>query len=160
MNLRKLWDNVCSFLPAAAWYAVIFCFSAQTGSSSSALSDGLLHRLLERFWPAFFHQSEAERAALADFLTFLLRKGAPMGIYVVLAGLLLWAVRRQPSPRRRVLTVLPLCALLAGLDEFHQTFVPGREGRLRDVLIDLAGAALFLLLWALLRRLQAWRKRR
>ena len=159
MTVRKLWGRLSPFLPAAAWYAVIFRFSAQTGTSSSALSDGLLHRLLERFWPAFFLQSEAERAAMADFLTFLLRKGAHMGIYFILAALLLWAVRRQPSPRRRVLTVLPLCALLAGLDELHQTFVPGREGRLRDVLIDLAGAALFLLLWAAARRLWARRRR-
>jgi VanZ family protein len=31
-------------------------------------------------------------------------------------------------------------ALAATLDEFHQTFIPGRGGRATDVLIDLAGA--------------------
>lgn len=160
MTLHKFRDTLCPFLPAAVWYAVIFRFSAQTGNSSSALSDGLLNRLLEQFWPAFFLRSEAERTAIAEFLIFLLRKGAHMGVYFVLAGLLLWAVRRWPSPRRRVLTVLPLCAALAGLDEFHQTFVPGRNGQFRDVLIDLSGAVLLLLLWAVLRRLRARRKNR
>lgn len=33
-----------------------------------------------------------------------------------------------------------LTALFAASDEWHQTFVPGRDGNVRDVLIDCAGA--------------------
>ncbi len=33
-----------------------------------------------------------------------------------------------------------LAALYAATDEFHQTFVPSREGCLRDVAIDSSGA--------------------
>ena len=36
------------------------------------------------------------------------------------------------------------------MDEFHQTFIPGRSGQLRDVCIDFSGAALALGLVALL----------
>ena len=35
---------------------------------------------------------------------------------------------------------LALVAVGAGLDEFHQTFVKGRTGTPRDVLIDIGGA--------------------
>ena len=34
-----------------------------------------------------------------------------------------------------------LCVLYAGSDEIHQTFIPTREGRARDVIIDTAGIA-------------------
>ena len=42
-----------------------------------------------------------------------------------------------------------LVTLAAVLDEFHQTFVPGRGGRLSDVLIDVGGAlfAAIILVW-------------
>jgi VanZ family protein len=49
-----------------------------------------------------------------------------------------------------------LCTLVvASADEYHQSFLPSRTGRPQDVLLDSAGAALFLLLlqlWLRLRR--------
>ena len=81
-----------SFLPAAAWYAVIFAFSAQTGEESGRLSGevarrsiGLLGELGEIFesdWDAFL------------LLTFFLRKAAHMGIYFILTALLLYGLWR------------------------------------------------------------------
>jgi VanZ family protein len=40
--------------------------------------------------------------------------------------------------------------VVASADEYHQSFLPSRTGRSQDVLLDTAGAALFLLL------LQLW----
>ena len=50
--------------------------------------------------------------------------------------------------------------MLAGLDEYHQTFIPGRSGELRDVCVDLAGAALAAALVWLLLRAARWRNER
>lgn len=149
-------EKALSFLPAAAWYAVIFAFSAQTGEESGRLSGtvvkgsiGLLGELGELFetdWDAFL------------LLTFLVRKAAHMSIYFILTALLfygLWRVGVQSRPR--LAAAVGLCALLAGLDEFHQTFVPGRDGKLSDVLIDLSGGLCFLLFWLVL---SAIRRRR
>ena len=47
--------------------------------------------------------------------------------------------------------------MLAGLDEYHQTFIPGRSGELRDVCVDLAGAAVAVALGALLLWTARWR---
>jgi VanZ family protein len=50
---------------------------------------------------------------------------------------------------RAGLWCLPLLALYAASDEWHQTFVPGRGGHFSDVCIDIGGAcvaALYLLL--------------
>lgn len=164
MNLSK-WkapartgrEKVLSFLPAAAWYAVIFAFSAQTGEESGRLSGtvvkgsiGLLGELGELFetdWDAFL------------LLTFLVRKAAHMSIFFLLTALLFYGLWRAGArPRPRLAAAVGLCALLAALDEFHQTFVPGRDGKLSDVLIDLSGGLCFLLFWLVfsaLRRRQA-----
>lgn len=148
--------KILPFLPVAGWYAVIFGFSAQTGESSGALSDGLAYRLLEQANPSFFQLDAMEQMSIMEILTFCLRKAAHMGAYFILTGLLLWALREWiKSPKRRAGTALLLAGLLAALDEFHQTFVPGRSGQPRDVLIDLTGAGLMLLVWAVGRRLLA-----
>ena len=155
--MKSVWGKVYPFLPAGVWYAVIFWFSAQTGHSSGAMSDRLAGWLLGWWRPSFFLQSAEKQAAVFETVTFCIRKGAHMGVYFILSGLLLAAVwRLVVSARGRAAAVFILCALLAGLDEVHQTFVSGRSGQLRDVLIDLAGCACFLLLWGA----ASWFKRR
>jgi VanZ family protein len=42
--------------------------------------------------------------------------------------------------RRHPLIALGLCALFATIDEFLQTFIPGRSGSLLDVILDTTGA--------------------
>ncbi|MFZ5909951.1 MAG: VanZ family protein [Chloroflexota bacterium] len=57
--------------------------------------------------------------------------------------------RPEPAPgrRRRYLVAFLLAVLYSALDEFHQSFTPGRHPSPWDVLIDSGGAALALL-WA------------
>jgi VanZ family protein len=42
--------------------------------------------------------------------------------------------------RRHPLIALALCALFASVDEFFQTFIPGRSGSILDVILDTSGA--------------------
>lgn len=150
-------EKALSFLPAAAWYAVICAFSSQTGEASGRLSGGLVNKslgllgelgeLFETDWDAFL------------LLSFLVRKAAHMGIYFILTALLLYGLWRiGTAPRPAMASAVGLCALLAALDEFHQTFVPGRDGKLSDVLIDLSGGVCFLLFWWLASAI--WRRRK
>lgn len=138
------------WLPAAGWYAVIWYFSARTGSESQAMSDGVLE--------AFGYDIQNSAMTLTDLLAFLVRKGAHMAVFFTLTGLLLFALWRPVKrPALRGAVALALCGLLACLDEFHQTFVPGRSGMPRDVLIDMLGGVCFLLLWALVRAVRSRR---
>lgn len=60
--------------------------------------------------------------------------------YAILA-MLLWRALRPTVPRSSPVTwAFALTALYALSDEWHQTYVPGRHGRLTDVVIDSAGA--------------------
>jgi len=78
------------------------------------------------------------------------RKCAHVFEYSVLALLLWRALRSFPTFRARSVmvfgAVLLVCALFAASDEFHQTFVKSRTPSLRDVLLDVGGAFLGLLI--------------
>ena len=81
-----------------------------------------------------------------------MRKCAHVTEYAVLALLLWRALRSVPALRTKTLmvfgAVLLGCALFAASDEFHQTFVKSRMPSVRDVLLDVAGALLGLLIGA------------
>ena len=72
--------------------------------------------------------------------------------YTVLALLLWRALRSVPTLCTKTLVVflavLLGCALFAATDEFHQTFVKSRTPSVRDVLLDVTGALLGLLIGA------------
>ncbi len=91
------------------------------------------------------------------------RKTAHMTEYAVLA-LLMWRALRRPGRADRkpgrcneMMLAFGLAVLFAVSDEIHQSFVPSREGRVLDVLIDALGALLGLLAW---RAWGKWRGRR
>ena len=76
----------------------------------------------------------------------VLRKLAHIGEYLVLTLLLARAL-----PRHAISFVALVAVVYATTDEWHQRFVPGREGTPRDVLIDLVGITLAALGWQRLR---------
>jgi VanZ family protein len=81
---------------------------------------------------------------------FFLRKAAHVLEYAVLAVLLYRAFVHTVFQSRRALSagiVLLSCAAYAASDEFHQSFVPSRTATLRDVMIDLCGATIAVLLY-------------
>lgn len=139
------WGKAAAFLPAAAWYCLIWSFSGQPASQSGTLSDRLLYSLLEAVSPAFAGADDPVQIAAVEMLSFFERKAAHMFLYFVLALLLCAAlcfVARRI--RNRVALSALACAVLAGIDEYHQTMVPGRSGEVRDVLVDLCGAGIAL----------------
>jgi VanZ family protein len=100
--------------------------------------------------------------ATISTLVLVVRKGAHAWEYALLA-VLLWRALRRPLPGERrpwssahAWMAWLLAVAYAGTDEWHQSWVPGREGALRDVGIDAAGAAIGLAtLWGA-GRLRRW----
>lgn len=131
---RRSRATVLLWLAAIAWVAVLFFFSGQTGAESGALSMRVT-RFLLRIFPWLPWTAEA--------LNPVLRKLAHFGIFAV-EGLLLTSAVLTTLRRRPALGVVLACAVCAGmaaLNEFHQSFMDGRSCELRDVLIDSGGAA-------------------
>lgn len=124
------------------WMAVIFLFSAQDATKSSHTSQSVSYRIVK--WQSqFFGQEKTEEELLsqAEGMQLVVRKGAHMGEYAVLAIFFASHLGCYPfSDRKRLLLALGLSACYAASDEFHQVFVPGRAGRLTDVCIDSLGS--------------------
>ncbi|GAB4528961.1 MAG: VanZ family protein [Anaerolineae bacterium] len=78
-------------------------------------------------------------------LDLILKKGAHFGVYAVLA-FLWWRALSQAKmsgwPALGLAFVITVAYSLS--DEYHQSFVPGRQHALSDVLIDAVGAAVAL----------------
>jgi len=162
---------ICTFIkywvPVLLWLAVIF--SASADKSSGQHSSRIIAPIVRFFVPNISQKN-------LDTIVHSVRKTAHMTEYAVLALLLFRALanvgrdacRAEASERRPVPAEPPsfpvraaaiafaLSALYAVTDEFHQTFVPSREGQITDVLIDALGSAAGLFaLWLVGR----WRKR-
>ncbi len=74
-------------------------------------------------------------------LTTLIRKMAHFFCYLILGILGMWTLSAYNAEGKRWLIALLFCMLYAVSDEVHQLFVPGRAGKIVDVLIDTAGSA-------------------
>lgn len=104
--------------------------------------------MLTIFW--FSNQdanvSDTQSGFFAMLLPFLpvrvIRKIAHMTLYAILA---FCAACSQIKPSFK--KVLLFCACYACTDEFHQLFIPGRSGEIRDVCIDCLGACIGFLLF-------------
>ena len=104
--------------------------------------------MLTIFW--FSNQdanvSDTQSGFFAMLLPFLpvwvIRKIAHMTLSAILA---FCAACSQIKPSFK--KVLLFCACYACTDEFHQLFIPGRSGEIRDVCIDCLGACIGFLLF-------------
>lgn len=78
---------------------------------------------------------------------FLIKKSAHLFEYGVLAILLYRALLNYDVNTNKALFFAILIAGLYGVsDEFHQSFIPGRGPAVRDVIIDIIGATIGVLL--------------
>ena len=142
----------CYAILCIIWMLVIFWFSAQVADDSQEMSDFFVHLL-----DAVFSLDIMRNEIIRDMTSFLVRKAAHMSEYAVLAilfGLTIREYKKEPW----LLLALAATAAYAATYEFHQLFVPGRSGQLKDVLIDTAGGALGLGLLALILYLKRRRK--
>lgn len=121
---------------AVAWMAVIFMLSSFPGS------------------PVKYEM---------PILLYMERKGAHVFEFFLLS-LLAWNALRLFLPREKNGFVILLSATIslsyAVLDETHQIFVPGREGKVTDILFDGTGIFLGMLLVVFFRKKFLKKKRK
>lgn len=155
------WRIFASLLVVLLLMGLIFWFSAQPAPESQAQSGQVL-RVVEALLAPFLDRlPHGDRLRALDVLTLLIRKAGHFTEYTLL-GAALWVHLRQVS-RVTALKWAALWSWLAGTlyaatDEWHQVFVPGRDGRIWDVLLDSAGVltgvllAMALVTWGSKRR--------
>lgn len=141
-NLRKR-----TFLVLLAvtvmWMCVIFGFSSSTAEQSTVQSNAVTEFMIRIFEGDFESLEVWEQQELIERYDGIFRKLAHFCVYAVLGGLVYWTVGSLKSlPDEKITPIklsLPISVVYAISDEIHQVFVPGRAGRITDVLIDSAG---------------------
>lgn len=130
-------------MPVLAWMLVIFGMSTDIGSAAHT-SRYLIPFL---FWldPHISWQT-------IDLVELLMRKGAHLTEYAILALLLLRGFRGLTNLTFawRAGVTLAIAVCYAASDEFHQTFVASRTASPHDVMIDTCGAIIGLVVYAVL----------
>lgn len=153
--MRLLDKRLMWWLPALLVMVMIFGLSQMDAEASSSLSGGMLDRLLKGLEHLGILPWKLSDPTL-EKLSFLIRKLAHFTEYALLGAsfVLPFAFHLQKRGRSLILSAISCAAAYASLDEFHQLFISGRSGQLRDVCLDTAGACMgvFLLYWLLRRR--------
>lgn len=131
------------WLPLVIWLGVIFVGSTNVMSTEHT----------SRYIVPFLLWLKPGMSPHAIWMILVVaRKCAHVIEYTVLALLLWRALRSVPALQTKTSmvfgAVLLGCALFAASDEFHQTFVQSRTPSVRDVLLDVGGALLGLLIGA------------
>ncbi|MBZ5500740.1 MAG: VanZ family protein [Acidobacteriia bacterium] len=124
-----------SWWPAIVWAILISAFS--TGVFSSEHTSRYILPLLQWIFPHASHHTLA-------LLHHLLRKGGHVGEYFVLSLFLLRGIRagRREAHLTWALLVITMVAGYAALDEWHQSWTPGRGSlELSDILLDTTAGA-------------------
>lgn len=153
-SVLKLRSFAIYWLPVIIWMSIIFTVSGDTGSfqHSSRIIGPILHWLM----PNLSQET-------TDEIVFAIRKCAHLSEYALLA-FLVWRAWRKPrwkDPRpwmwSQAGVAVWVAMFYATTDEFHQTFVPSREGCVRDVMIDSTGAIVgMIVLWLVGRIFKHW----
>lgn len=150
---KEIQYKILTAIPVLLLMAVIFVFSAKTAAKSMEESDAVVD-IVMGLAPEGGDTLQSDREKLYEVLVVIVRKGAHMAEYAVLCMLTALHLATWKLPYRRLaISSVLFAAFYAATDEFHQLFVEGRSGEVKDVLIDSAGAVIgvftFTIIWQL-----------
>ncbi|WP_025027151.1 VanZ family protein [Caldalkalibacillus mannanilyticus] len=151
-------------IPLIIWIILIATLSSQdyhTQSIKPFLKEHFTkEELKERLPDIQFKYNNRKINAQKDpfhFIEFIFRKTAHVVVYAILAICLFIALKiRLANQWKRVGVTLGATLLIAALDEWNQFMSSSRTGSVKDMMIDLIGACLGLMIVILV---SAWKER-
>ena len=119
---------------------IIFKFSAEKSEKSDKTSGVVIDKIIE-FNPITCNLSQEEKENAKEQIVTPVRKTAHFTIYLSLGfWTYLFFKTFSVKEKTRIISSLGFCFLYACTDEFHQLFISGRSGEIKDVCIDTCGA--------------------
>ena len=131
------------------WMLLIFSFSNQKAEDSSKLSDGIIVKVANVFVDKALSKEKQEE--ILEKYTTIVRKTAHFVIYLIL-GILVINLFIEYDIKHLILISLLVCILYSVSDEFHQLFIDGRSGEIRDIIIDTIGSLTGIISYYIIRR--------
>ena len=138
-----------SFIVLILWMIVIFSFSSADANKSTSTSDKVITTMIEIKDKITNNETpNNEKEIIVKNSSFYIRKIAHITEYLIL-GFLTFNLLKQYSVTN-IYYAIGLSILYSCTDEFHQLFISGRSGSIRDVLIDSIGILIGTYLYKLL----------
>ena len=140
--------RVILIIMLAGTFYLIFGFSSQNATKSSSISGKISKDIVNITRKK---ETEKEKNRIAKLIEPGIRKLAHFSIYTLVGFLLMnLFFTYKISINKKIIISLILGFVYACSDEIHQTFVAGRSGEARDVLIDTSGVFIGILISTLL----------
>ena len=121
-----------------AWMIIICVMSNQPANISDSQSIGILN--------LFSKVGINVNGFFGDLANFVVRKCAHFLEYMILALLAFNVLKLYFNAKQVAIFTIAFVFLYACSDEIHQLFVLGREGAIRDVIIDTCGGVTLVLI--------------
>jgi len=120
------------------WMIIICVMSNQPATISDSQSMGVLY--------LFSKVGININGIFGELANFVVRKCAHFTEYMILALLAFNVIKLYFNIKQVVILTIVFVFLYACSDEIHQLFVLGREGAIRDVIIDTCGGIVLVLI--------------
>ena len=141
--------KIISFIVLILWMIVIFSFSSADANKSTGTSDKVITTMIKIKDKITNNETpNNEKEIIVKNSSFYIRKIAHITEYLIL-GFLMFNLLKQYSVTN-IYYAIGLSILYSCTDEFHQLFISGRSGSIRDVLIDTIGILIGTYLYKLL----------
>ena len=141
--------KIISFIVLILWMIVIFSFSSADANKSTGTSDKVITTMIEIKDKITNNETpNNEKEIIVKNSSFYIRKIAHITEYLIL-GFLMFNLLKQYRVTN-IYYAIGLSILYSCTDEFHQLFINGRSGSIRDVLIDTIGILIGTYLYKLL----------
>ena len=145
------------FVLITLWVVSIYKLSSMNADNSSDKSTGIIGVFIEdtleitnKYGITDSHPDDAKIEKASELLNTPLRKVMHASVYFVLAFMIIFITNYLFHNKKFLISALItflLIIIFAGFDEYHQTFVDGRIGAVKDVIIDTAGGIVGILFY-------------
>lgn len=156
-NKKKIIISIIVCLLIILWIGIIYKLSSMNTTNSNGHSKDIISVFIEdtleitnKYGITNSHPNSTKIEKASRLLNAPLRKVMHASVYFVLAFLIILFVNYLFKNKKYLvssLISLVLIIALASFDEFHQTFVAGRTGQIKDVIIDTCGAIVGILFY-------------
>lgn len=121
-----------------AMVLIIFAFSTQQGESSVGISEGIVDSLIQKLGIQSYIEGNEW---LNEHRNYIFRKIMHFIEYAILASLTFITLKLRKLRLKHIsIITLLFVGIVAAVDEYYQSHIPGRSPHIRDVLIDTLGA--------------------
>lgn len=148
--MAKVRKNI-NLLLVIGWMCFIFYMSNKPAEVSNGQSDFVLN-LLSSIGLNL-------NSVFGNFSITIIRKGAHITEYLILFLLLYNYLKDYFINKKLYIICFIIVIIYACTDEFHQLFIPGRAGKITDVIIDSTGAMIGILIMYLKSKIGIDKKR-